>query len=64
MEESRKRKIGHEGAESSEQKSSYWVLDLDYVTWKDKLQYRHSLGEKVSTSGFSPFIEIIEGKGQ
>ena len=63
VEESRKRKRGNEEAESSEQKASDWVLDLAYVTWKDKLQYRDFIGERGFNKWISPFTEIIEGKG-
>ena len=60
---SRKRKRGNEEAKSSEQKANDWVSDLAYIAWKDKLQYRDFIGERVFNKRISPFTEIIEGKG-
>ena len=57
MEESRKRKIGNEEAESSKQKDSDWVFR------KDKLQYRDFIKERGFNKWISQFTEIIEGKG-
>ena len=42
MEETRKRKMGAEEtrAEHIEGKASDWVLDMAFVSWRDKLQHR------------------------
>ena len=50
VEESKKRKIGNEEAESSEQKASDCVSDIAYIAWKEKLQYKNFLKERCNTS--------------
>ena len=62
VEESRKRKRGNEKAKSSKQKASDWVSDMDYISWKEKMQYRNFIGEKGFNKWVSPFQELIESK--
>ena len=63
MEESRKRKIGNEEAESSKQKDSDWVSEFAYVARKEKLQYKDFIKERGFNKWISQFTEIIKGKG-
>ena len=63
VEESRKRKIGNEEKESSEQKASEWVSDMAYIAWRDKLQHKDFIGERGFNKWVSPFQELVESKG-
>ena len=65
MAESRKRKRGDEDVrvESGEENASDWVSNMDYVTWKDKLQYIDFIGERGLNKWISSFTEIVESKG-
>ena len=63
MEESRKRKRGNEEAESSEQKASDWVSDMEYIAWRNKLQHKDFIGERGFNKWVSPFQELVESKG-
>ena len=63
VEEFRKRKIGNEEVESSEQKASDWVSDMAYIAWRDKLQHKDFIGERGFKKWVSPFQELVESKG-
>ena len=65
MEESRKRKRGDEEAraESNGEKVSDWVSDMAYVAWRDKLQNKDFIRERVFGKWISPFKDIAESKG-
>ena len=63
VEESRKRKIGNEEKDSSEQKASEWVSDMAYIAWRDKLQHKDFIGERGFNKWVSPFQELVESKG-
>ena len=63
MEESRKRKRGNEEAESIKQKSSDWVSNMAYISYRDKLQHRDFIRERGFNKWVSPFQELVESKG-
>ena len=65
MEETRKRKMGAKetGAEHSEGKESDWVLELAFVSWRDKLQHIDFIGERGFSRWISSFQEIVEKRG-
>ena len=63
VEESRKRKIGNEKAESCEQKFGDWVSDMAYIDWRDKLQHRDFIGERGFNKWVYPFQELVKSKG-
>ena len=65
VEEFRKRKRGdeEEKVESSGEKVSEWVFDMDSIVWRDKLHHRDFIGEKGFDKWISPFQELVESKG-
>ena len=63
VEESRKRKIGNEKAESCEQQVGDWVFNMAYIDWRDKLQHRDFIGERGFNKWVSRFQELVKSKG-
>ena len=61
VQETRKRKRGAEEArtEHSKEKASGWVLNLAYVTLRDKLQHKYFICEKFSASRSPPSKKLL-----